>query len=114
MNYIIIFIIVVVCIIITLFSMKKGKNNSQIDNYDYDPNEESPENLQTFLGDIQTKKEDSEMTDEEKYQEALNTINHPAGIIPGLGNPNPIDAPSEEIELDSKEIPWELQDNNKQ
>jgi hypothetical protein len=54
----------------------------------------------------------NEKTDEEKYQDAVYTINHPSGIVPGLGDQNPISKPTEDVQLDSREIPWELQGDN--
>ena len=57
-------------------------------------------------------KNNTPQNEEEKVNDAYRTINEGAPEIPGLGSVTPIKAPKEKVELDEKEIPWELKDEN--
>ena len=62
-------------------------------------------------GDIKTKEEEDEfMPEYEKVEKAEEIINNPQPMIPGLGNQNPIKTPTEEVEVDPSDMPWELKD----
>ncbi len=51
---------------------------------------------------------ESTPSEEEQLEQAEKIINTHSPIIPGLGNQNPIPRPTEEVEIDPKDMPWEL------
>ena len=103
-------------VIITFFAVLIAELVSRKDNSDYFINEDSNDTSlseedkeESFFENLQTKKDDELKSEEEKYQEALYTINHKSAIIPGLGPVTPIDAVQDgEVELDQNDIPDEL------
>ena len=113
MNYIFIPIIGLFLALI-VSAITKETSNSSSNEYNNDPikKEEEKNKAEQFFEEIQTKKEDEEMLPDEKYQEALNTINHRPDVLVGLGVQTPIEpSTAEPIELDPNEIPWELKDD---
>ncbi len=51
------------------------------------------------------------LTDEEmELQKAYDVIKNKQGALPGLKNADPVAEPNEEVEIDEKDMPWELID----
>ena len=58
---------------------------------------------------ITTAKDEETLTETEKFEEAEKIVNGPKPSIPGLDFQSPVSSPTEEVVIDPKEIPWELE-----